>query len=197
MSRDGLLPTIRAGRVLLRSLDERDLDALFEVFSDPQVMRYWSSGPLADRAAAETLLADIRAKAARRELYQWGVAGVDDDVVVGTCTLLQVDTGNGRAEVGYALAHAQWGRGLMTEALGALIGHAFGELGLRRLEADVDPRNAASIRLLERLGFRHEGLLRERWRVAGELQDTALYGLLARDFRPPGGAGLPSPQARG
>jgi ribosomal-protein-alanine N-acetyltransferase len=62
------------------------------------------------------------------------------------------------------------------------LAHAFGPLGLRRVEADVDPRNAASCRLLERLGFRREGLLRERWRVNGETCDSALFGLLAREF---------------
>ena len=63
------------------------------------------------------------------------------------------------------------------------LAHAFGPLGLRRIEADIDPRNAPSCTLAERMGFVREGLLRERWRVADELQDSALYGLLARDWR--------------
>jgi ribosomal-protein-alanine N-acetyltransferase len=59
---------------------------------------------------------------------------------------------------------------------------AFGALQLRRIEADIDPRNEASCRLIERVGFQREGLLRERWQVDGETQDSALYGLLARDW---------------
>jgi RimJ/RimL family protein N-acetyltransferase len=58
---------------------------------------------------------------------------------------------------------------------------------LRRLEADVDPRNENSMRILEKLGFQREGLLRERWNVGDEIQDTAFLGLLAREWR--GGAG--------
>jgi RimJ/RimL family protein N-acetyltransferase len=64
-----------------------------------------------------------------------------------------------------------------------LLAYAFDELDLRRIEADVDPRNAASIRTLERLGFRREGYLRERWRVNGEVQDALFYGLLRREWR--------------
>ena len=59
---------------------------------------------------------------------------------------------------------------------------AFEELGLRRIEADVDPRNEASIRLLERLGFQREGYLRERWLVDQEINDTVFYGLLRREW---------------
>jgi RimJ/RimL family protein N-acetyltransferase len=70
----------------------------------------------------------------------------------------------------------------MGEALTLLFAFAFGELRLRRLEADVDPRNAASIRSLERLGFRREGYLRERWCVNGEIQDALFYGLLRREW---------------
>jgi RimJ/RimL family protein N-acetyltransferase len=71
----------------------------------------------------------------------------------------------------------------MSEALIALLDFAFGTLALRRLEADVDPRNANSLRILGKLGFQREGLLRERWNVAGEIQDTAFYGLLAKEWQ--------------
>ena len=70
----------------------------------------------------------------------------------------------------------------MHEALGALLDYGFGELALNRVEADIDPRNAASAKTLERLGFRQEGYLRERWIVADEVSDSSLYGLLRRDW---------------
>jgi RimJ/RimL family protein N-acetyltransferase len=89
---------------------------------------------------------------------------------------------NGRAEIGYAIGSDYWGKGYMNEALTALIAHAFEVLDLRRLEADVDPRNTRSIRTLERLGFQREGFLRERWHVCGEIQDAFFYGLLRREW---------------
>jgi RimJ/RimL family protein N-acetyltransferase len=81
------------------------------------------------------------------------------------------------------MGSAYWGKGYMNEALTALIVHAFDVMELRRLEADVDPRNTASIRTLERLGFQREGFLRERWHVEGELQDAYFYGLLKREWQ--------------
>ena len=70
----------------------------------------------------------------------------------------------------------------MHEALDAFITYAFETLDLNRLEADIDPRNHASAKTLERLGFQQEGHLRERWIVSGEVSDTWLYGLLRRDW---------------
>jgi RimJ/RimL family protein N-acetyltransferase len=75
------------------------------------------------------------------------------------------------------------GAGLMHDALVTLVRHAFGAMDLNRLEADIDPRNLASAKSLERLGFRHEGLMRERWIVNGEVSDTGFYGLLRREWK--------------
>ena len=87
--------------------------------------------------------------------------------MIGTCTLARLDPGNLRTELGFALNRRDWGAGFMGEAVGVVLDFAFGPLGMRRVEADADPRNQASIRLLERLGFTREGFLRERWFVEG------------------------------
>ena len=71
----------------------------------------------------------------------------------------------------------------MHEALQALLEFGFGELDLNRIDADIDPRNSASARTLERLGFTKEGYLRERWIVGDEVSDTAIYGLLRREWK--------------
>lgn len=180
------LPTIDAPRVRLRWLEDADVDAMFAVFSDTRSMRWWSSPALTDRRQAVDYLGRIHEGFRSRSLFQWGIERKDDARIIGTTTLFHLDTGNARAEIGYILGSGHWGRGYMQEALNALVGFAFGQLALRRIEADVDPRNAASLKSLERLGFRQEGLLRERWNVAGEIQDTVYFGLLAREFRPAG-----------
>jgi [ribosomal protein S5]-alanine N-acetyltransferase len=169
-------------------MSERDVDSLFTIFSDPEVMRYWSSPPLTDREAARRLLSEIHDGFQRRVIFQWGIARHMDDTVIGTSTLFHLDMNNRRGEIGYALGRAHWGNGYMQEALRALLGFAFGELGLRRVEADVDPRNAGSIRTVERLGFQKEGYLRERWEVNGEIQDALFYGLLRREWEAAGRA---------
>jgi RimJ/RimL family protein N-acetyltransferase len=177
------LPTLTASRVALRSLREGDAPALLEVFGDPEVARYWSSPPWTGLDAAARLVAETHERLRARTLFQWGVARRGDDVVIGTCTLLRPEPRHRRAEIGFALGRRSWGRGLGSEAVATLIGFAFGPLSLHRLEADVDPRNGRSLRLLERAGFRREGLLRERYHVAGEIQDTVFLGLLRREWR--------------
>lgn len=177
------LPTITADRISLRWLTERDVGSLFSIFSDPEVMRYWSSTPFANTDAARKLLAHIHDGFSRRALFQWGIARRTDDLVIGTCTLFHTDLDNRRAEIGYALRRDHWGHGYMREALTALLDFAFNTLNLHRVEADVDPRNDSSVRTLERLGFRKEGYLRERWLVGGGIQDSLFYGLLQRDWR--------------
>jgi RimJ/RimL family protein N-acetyltransferase len=177
------LPTLETPRLRLRWLTEADVGALFEIFSHAEVTRYWSSPPLADAAAAVRLLEKIHRSFAERSLFQWGIARGDDDRVIGTCTLYRLEAEHRRGEIGYALGRAHWGQGYMNEALSALLDFAFERLGLHRVEADTDPRNAASIRTLERLGFQREGYLRENWHVNGEIQDSVLFGLLRREWR--------------
>jgi len=177
------LPRLAASRVALRWLTDADIDALYGIFSDPTVMRYWSTLPMSDIAQAEKLVADIHEGFRAQRFFQWGVVRLEDDRIIGTCTLFAINEAQGRGEVGYGLGQAYWGRGYMNEALKALIGFAFGTLGMRRLEADIDPRNAGSLHALERLGFRREGLLRERWKVNGELQDSVVLGLLSHEWR--------------
>ena len=176
------LPTINASRVNLRPISADDLDAFYGIFSDPEVMRYWSTLPIASRAAASKLMDEIDERFARHESLKWGIARRTDNTLIGTTTLHRLDFDNRRAEIGYALGRAHWGNGYMHEALQATLGYAFEVLDLNRIEADVDPRNQASIRTLERLGFQREGLLRERWLVGGEIQDSFFYGLLRRDW---------------
>ena len=176
-------PIINTPRLTLRRITSDDVDAMFEVFSDAEVMRYWSTPPLADRAGAVELVNEIHESFARQVMLKWGVARRADNHLIGTTTLYNIDFSNRRAEVGYALGRAHWGQGYMQEALQALLIYCFETLNLRRLEADVDPRNRASIQTLERLGFQREGFLRERWEVGGEIQDALFYGLLRPDWK--------------
>lgn len=180
--REGELPTLRGSKVILRWLTVDDLDALYEVFSDPEVARYLAIPRHRSREDTEQFLAGIHEGYRTSSLYQWGIEHAGR--IVGTCTLGGLDWENRRAEIGFALARAAWGQGLMPDALTALIDHAFEDLRLHRIEADADPRNSASLRLLEKLGFRREGYLRERYLKDGEIQDSVFFGLLRSDDRP-------------
>jgi RimJ/RimL family protein N-acetyltransferase len=172
--------TLKTKRLTLRPFRADDAEPLFAIFSDPVVMRYWSSAPWASVERAHAMIAsDLKAMSAGEYLR----LGLElDGRVIGMCTLFDFNTQCRRAEIGYGMDSACWGSGYMHEALTALISYGFGELGLHRIEADVDPRNAGSVRSLERLGFVREGLLRERWIVEGEVSDSVVFGLLGREW---------------
>lgn len=175
--------TVATPRLRLRPLSDADVPALFAIFSHPEVMRYWSWPPYTTLDQARTMVQNIQEGYRSGEFLQLGIERRSDAVLLGTCTLFSFSATSRRAEIGYALGRPYWGAGYMHEALTALVDYAFGALDLHRLEADIDPRNTASARTLVRLGFRYEGLGRERWIVEGEISDTAWYGLLAREWR--------------
>lgn len=177
------LETVNAPRVALTQLQNSDADTIFMIYSDPEAMRYWSTVAMTDRAEAEALIESIHRLFAERSLLQWGVVRRSDARLIGTVTLASLDARNMRADLGFMLSRDCWGQGYMREALVALLNYAFDKLGLKRLEADVDPLNAASLGLLQRLGFQREGLLRERWRVGDGIQDSVILGLLSREWR--------------
>jgi RimJ/RimL family protein N-acetyltransferase len=170
-------------RLTLRFLSEEDLPAAYDIFSHPEVMRYWSCPPWTDRSQAQQWLVNIQEGYRTRSAFQLGIERRTDQILMGTCTLFQFHEVSRRAEIGYALGRPYWGSGYMHEALGALLHYAFQTLDLNRIEADIDPRNRASARTLEWLGFQKEGHLRERWIVNDEISDTDLYGLLRRDWQ--------------
>ncbi|SEA43061.1 GNAT family N-acetyltransferase [Microbulbifer marinus] len=174
------LPTLTGDGVMLRWLTDADLPALEAIFADPQVVRYMATEPLNTRAAAEQYLQSIREGFLEGSLYQWGIEC--DGEIVGTCTLAAIDRQNRHAQIGFALKRQYWGQGLTLKAVPAVIEFAFARLQLHRIGADADPRNIASIRVLEKLGFQREGLLRECYFHMGEIQDALLFGLLQRDW---------------
>jgi ribosomal-protein-alanine N-acetyltransferase len=176
------LPVLSGRDVELGWISQSDGPAILSVFGDPEVIRYWSSPALSGPDATRDLIEEIHQLFARRQLFQWGLRRKQSDELIGTCTLLNLDLAQRRAELGIALASRCWGRGLASDALETLIGFAFGPLGLHRLEADVDPANIRSLRLLERQGFRREGHLRERWLHQGAFQDAIFLGLLEREW---------------
>lgn len=178
---------LRTPRLLLRPLDQGDAAALFGIFSDPEVMRYWASPPWTRLDQARERIVQDSNDLAEGSALRLALAPAGGGDIVGTVSLFNFAQPSGRAEIGYILARHAWGRGFMHEALTALVSYAVGQLGLRRLEADIDPRNHRSATSLARLGFKQEGCLRERWVVAGEVSDSALYGLLARDWWHRGG----------
>jgi len=176
------MPEIETQRLRLRELRDGDADALFALFSDPEVMRYWSRGPWESRDEALAHVARMNNGRAEVEYYPWAIALPDSNLLIGTASLFELRREHGTGMIGYALSPAQQGQGYALEAVRAMLRFAFQVLDLQRIEIDTDPANAPSRRLLERCGAKLEGLLRRRWMVHGAYADTTLYGLLREEF---------------
>ena len=178
----GCLPSLTTSRFVLRTLSLSDGSAIFKIFSDPIVTRYWGHSTLVSLEQAAEFIHQTHEGFRSRQLLEWGVTDQDQDEVIGTCAFSGWSSEHRRAEIGYALRRDRWGEGIMAEVLPELIRFGFEEMKLNRIEGDADPRNARSIRSLERLGFVREGYLRERYLVNGELQDAIVFSLLRRDW---------------
>jgi RimJ/RimL family protein N-acetyltransferase len=165
-------------RLTMRPLSTDDAEALHDAYRDVDLMRWWSSAPHADLAETRAYLTP------RATTDPWtGWAITLDGTAIGTVSAHRRRPGV--YEIGYLLARRYWGQGYAREAVSRLIDLLIVEEGARRIFADTDPDNAGSIALLERLGFRREGLLREEWETHIGIRDTLLLGLLAHEWRCP------------
>jgi RimJ/RimL family protein N-acetyltransferase len=142
-------------RLLLRPFQEEDAPAAHEVYSDPEVMRYVATGPLSDPALTRRLLYDYRTHQDAWGYSFWAVVERASDRLIGDAGLYR--TPAGEVELGYTLGKPWWGRGYATEAAGAWLGTAFSRLGIREVVALAEPANAASLRVLEKLGMTRDG----------------------------------------
>lgn len=174
-------PVLESQRLRLRPLRADDAGDLFALYGDSGVTRYWNFGAWSQLAQAKAWLAE-RMTWGPPAAYPWALADRDNDGLLGTVTLFLLNSRPGRAEIGYSLQSARQGQGLAREGVRRAIAFAFDELGLEHIEADVDPLNEPSWRLLERLGFQREGLLRNRWRIRGAFSDSWIYGLRRPDL---------------
>lgn len=175
-------PILESDCIRLRGIRDSDHDRLFALFSNPQVMRYWSRGPMTDRQEAVDYAKTILDGFVRRDLLNWIVADTKSDAMIGTATLYEINPQHARAGLGYALMPEYWGKGLAQEAATLAISYGIFELGLHRIEADTEPNNFRSNKVLERLDFQREGLLRERFFHPDGIQDSLIFGLLRSEW---------------
>jgi [ribosomal protein S5]-alanine N-acetyltransferase len=175
-------PMIETRRLWIRPMRMGDAAALMTINGDDEVMRFLPHPTWRTMADGEAWIKGMFALRERGDTYSFVISQRSDGNIIGSCFLFNVAIDNARAEIGYGLSRRHWGRGYATEAMTAFISRAFAVLGLRRLEAEIDPRNTASSRVVEGLGFLLEGLLRQRWNLKDGIADARLYGLLRSDW---------------
>lgn len=176
-------PELTTKRLRLRQLRPDDAEALFAIRSDPQVRAAYGREPYQTLAESQAFIQMIQATYEQRYGFFWAITLNTDDTMIGSCTLWNFGDEYRSAEVGYELGRAHWGQGITTEAVAAVVAYCFTELDLHRIEANPHASNTASKRLLQKLGFTHEGTLRERAYFQGHFDDQEYYGLLENEWR--------------
>lgn len=168
-------------RLQLRPLTLKDAQALLAIFSDSEVMKYWNTAPWTSLADAQNFIRSSAEAMGSDESLTLGIFLKSNGELIGKCMLFDYVKESKRAEIGFGIGRNYWGQGFAPEAGQALLDYGFDVLGLRRVEAEIDPDNVSSGKTLERLGFIKEGLLRQRWEINGIVSDSALYGMLSSD----------------
>jgi RimJ/RimL family protein N-acetyltransferase len=166
---------LETARLRLRPRVVADAEAMHPTFTDVDLMHWWSGPP-------HTTIEETRASLSKEgdSWRRWVITLKGNDTAIGFVSAGEKRQGN-VTEIGYLLAREHWGGGIAREAVSAVIDQIFAE-GQRRVYADTDPENIASRGLLERMGFKLEGLLRAEWETHIGVRDTTLYGLLREEW---------------
>jgi RimJ/RimL family protein N-acetyltransferase len=177
------IESVTTPRLVLRPVAGADLPDLLAVNGDDEVTRFLPYASWQGLEDGQAWLMRMQVMHTSGSGQQLVLQRRSDGRVLGGLLLFKLEAPSARVELGYVLGRAHWGQGLMAEAAMAACTHAFGAMGMRRIEAEVNPANRASNLLLQRLGFVLEGTLRQRWTAKGATYDTHLYGCLPDDWR--------------
>jgi ribosomal-protein-alanine N-acetyltransferase len=168
-------PTLHTPRLNLREIVPDDAEALFEMRSDERAMRYIGRPLQKEVSEAEELIDKIRQFFAQNEAVMWGISLRGQPRLIGNVGFWKMDKENHRTEIGYMLHPDYWGQGIMDEAMTAALEYCFKVLNFHSVEADTDPENEASGRILERHGFVQEAYFRENLYFEGRFLDSRIY----------------------
>ena len=167
----------------LRRIETGDVNSVFEIFSNPEVIRYWDHVAWEELSQATKFIRDADTGFAEYKHFYWGICKKGNSNIVGICALRDYSQDHKTIEILYALLPKYWGQGITSEIIPKVIETAFNSLDLNRIHATTEPGNGASIKILLNNGFKLEGCLRESWIYPGEgPTDINVLGLLKSDW---------------
>lgn len=182
MSEASVFPRFTTPRFILREIQQADIEAVYRGLSDPQVIRHYGVS-FHSLEATQVQMDWYRELQEQSEGLWWGICLAETpDELIGACGFNDWSIEHRHIELGYWLLPGFWRSGIMVECLPAIIQHAFTAMGVHRVEAVVEPENVASTRVLEKLGFIHEGTRRECELKQGRFLSLASYGLLVTEW---------------
>ena len=185
---DDPVPILKTRRLVLRRLTVEDADAMFAYVRDRELTEFVAWEPHVSIEQTVLYLMTVETAYRDSELLEWGVTTRRGGRLIGTCGFTRVDREHARAELGYTIGRRFWGRGYATEAAAAVMRWGFESLGINRIEAQCALGNAASERVLEKLGMSFEAQLAERVSIRGRFCDVRMFARLHRAAERPGEA---------
>ncbi len=170
-------PLITTERLLLRQLVPGDAEDLHDLRSNKRVRKYLDR-PKESLAEVRYFMERLDKAWADNQSIIWAITPKKGHRLIGAICYFNISTEHHRAEIGYMLLPTYQGKGIMSEALNAVVKYGFETMKLHSMEANVNPANEASIKLLERRGFVREAYFRQNYFFEGKFLDSAIYSLL-------------------
>ncbi len=169
--------------VYLRQCNHDDIDDYLEYLSDDEVVKYVPEEciPRTVERAREEIDYNLDLFRYKRSIY-WAIARRDNNKLIGSCGFNYWNRDHCRAEISYDLGKKYWGKGIMTDVTKAVLGFAFTQMQLHRVEATVTPTNQASLKVLKKLKFQKEGILREQKFLHGKFYNAIILSLLQKEY---------------
>jgi len=172
-------PVLLTARLQLREVTTDDANEIFFLRSDKEVLKYLDKEPAKSVDEAKEFIERIKNDQLNNDGILWGITLKDNPVIIGNIGYWRMQKEHYRSEIGYALNPLFQGKGIMQEALQAVIQYGFEIMKLHSVEANVNPANEASIRLLEKNGFVKEAYFIENYYFDGKFLDSVIYSLIA------------------
>lgn len=173
---------IETPRLILRRYTLSDVSDMYRNWaSDPNVTRYLTWPPHGSEEVTKAVVADWVSRYENGDTFNWAIEWKETGAVIGNIAAVYLDEAVDGAEIGYCLGRAFWGRGVMTEALRAVIDYLFDEAGMNRIAAYHDARNPASGRVMEKAGMKTEGVLRQSRKSNAGVGDAVWHAILKSD----------------
>jgi len=181
-------PVLETKNLILRQLTEDDANDVFNYFSKDDVFKYYNLNKFTKLKQAERLIKHFNKQFFYSKHIRWGISLKKNNKIIGSCGYHHCDFNvlqkfDYKAEIGYELTPEYWRKGIMTEALKEIIKYGFKELKLNRIEALIIPENIASRKLVEKVGFIEEGLLKEYRFENNIFNDYCIYAILKKNIK--------------
>ncbi len=173
---------LQSTNLIIRVLTKEDSSKLFNLYSDTEVQQYTNNERLKSLSDTQKLINSWNKEVIDQDLIFLGIFSRVTKDFLGTISLFNIDRKHSYATLGFQLVKDYWGRGIMNESLNNFVKFVFEKLKLHRIETQTFIGNVRSINVLNRLGFKKEGQLRQNFLIEGKYEDSYLWSILRSEF---------------